>query len=126
MKSDKTRSLLKILMKQPVNIAHLLGFKDMTDLHNQWLKELKENQRSFVPFNLNTENLKDCLTDIMPKSGFMKSPLDYKKIMSAMNAASQKAVKTSRFGANEVPYKLFCLLNETLDKLIEEKYISVN
>lgn len=94
--------------------------------YNQWLKELKENQRSFVPFNLNTENLKDCLTDIMPKSGFMKSPLDYKKIMSAMNAASQKAVKTSRFGANEVPYKLFCLLNETLDKLIEEKYISVN
>ena len=43
-----------------------------------------------------------------------------------MNAASQKAVKTSRFGSNEVPYKLFCLLNETLDKLIEEKYISVN
>lgn len=40
MKSDKTRSLLKILMKQPVNIAHLLGFKDMTDLHNQWLKEM--------------------------------------------------------------------------------------
>ena len=40
MKSDKTRNLLKILMKKPVNIAHLLGFKDMTDLHNQWLKEM--------------------------------------------------------------------------------------
>lgn len=93
--------------------------------YNQWLKELKENQRSFVPFNLNTDNLKDCITDIQPKSGFLKSPLDYKKILSAMNSASQKAVKASRFGTNDVPQKLFCLLNETLDKLIEEKYISV-
>ncbi len=93
--------------------------------YNQWLKELKGNQRSFVPFNLNTDNLKDCITDVKPQSGFLKSPLDYKKITSVMNAASLKAVKSSRFGANDVPKKLFCLLNETLDKLIEEKYISV-
>ena len=93
--------------------------------YNQWLKELKGNQRSFVPFNLNTDNLKDCITDVKPQSGFLKSPLDYKKITSVMNAASPKAVKSSRFGANDVPKKLFCLLNETLDKLIEEKYISV-
>lgn len=32
------KKLLKLLKYQPVKIAHLLGFTDMNDLHNVWLK----------------------------------------------------------------------------------------
>jgi len=51
----------------------------------QWLKELRGNQRSFVPFNLDTSKLSDALTDISPKSGFFKSGIDYKTILATMN-----------------------------------------
>lgn len=88
----------------------------------QWLKELRGNQRSFVPFNLNTEKLSDCLTDIVPKSGIFKSTIDYKTLLSALNKASQQAVKTQKYGTDRVAYKLMDLLDETLDKVIDEKY----
>ena len=38
--------------------------------YRQWLRELRQNQRSFVPFNLTTEKLSDSLTGIAPKSSF--------------------------------------------------------
>lgn len=88
----------------------------------QWLKELRGNQRSFIPFNLNTEKLSDCLTGIIPKSGFFKSTIDYKTLLSALNKASQQAVKTQKYGTDRVAYKLMDLLDETLDKVIDEKY----
>jgi len=91
----------------------------------QWLKELKGNQRSFIPFNLETKNLKESITDVEAKTGFLKSAIDYKSILSALGKASLKATKNSRFGANEVPRKLFDLLDETLDNLVNEKFNSV-
>lgn len=91
----------------------------------QWLKELRGNQRSFVPFNLDTKNVKDCITDVEPKTGFLKSAIDYKTILSALGKASLNATKSGKFGANEVARKLFDLLDETLDKLIDDKYNSV-
>ena len=39
-----------------------------------------------------------------------------------MNKASQTAVKNGRFASGEVPLRLMALLDETLDKLIDEKY----
>ena len=93
--------------------------------YKQWLKELKGNQRGFRPFNLETDKLKDCLTDIEPRTGFLKSAIDYKTILSAMNSASQKAVKNSRFGSGETAKRLLTLLNETLDKIVDEKYNGV-
>lgn len=38
---------------------------------------------------------------------------------------SQQAVKTQKYGTDRVAYKLMNLLDETLDKLVEEKYNSV-
>lgn len=32
--------VVKLIRHNPVQIAHLLGFTDMTDLHNDWLKEM--------------------------------------------------------------------------------------
>lgn len=87
-----------------------------------WLKELKSNQRSFQPFNLNTDKLNDALTDIAPKSGLFKSVIDYKSVLSALNKASQQAVKTQQYGTDKVALKLLDLLDETLDKLVDEKY----
>jgi hypothetical protein len=93
--------------------------------YRTWLKELKGNQRSFVPFNLGTEKLSDCLKDITPKSGLFKSTIDYKSVLSAMNKASQMAVKTAKYGSDGVSLKLLDLLDETLEKLIDEKYNAI-
>ena len=93
--------------------------------YRTWLKELKGNQRSFVPFNLSTEKLSDCLKDITPKSGLFKSTIDYKSVLSAMNKASQMAVKTAKYGSDGVSLKLLDLLDETLEKLIDEKFNAI-
>lgn len=34
------RKILKLIKYNPVKIARLVGFKDMTDLHNKWLREM--------------------------------------------------------------------------------------
>ena len=90
-----------------------------------WLKELKLNQRSFEPFHLTTDKLSDALNGIAPKSGLFKSTIDYKSLLSSLNKMSQQAVKTQKYGTDRVAYKLMNLLDETLDKLVEEKYNSV-
>lgn len=36
----KQQKVLKIIKYNPVNIAHLLDFKDMNELHNKWLQEM--------------------------------------------------------------------------------------
>jgi len=40
----------------------------------------------------------------------------------ALNKASQQAMKNSKYTSDQVAFKLFDLLDETLDKLIDEKY----
>ena len=87
-----------------------------------WLKELKLNRRSFEPFHLSTDKLSDALNGIAPKSGLFKSAIDYKVLLSALNKMSQQAVKTQKYGTDRVAYKLMNLLDETLDKLVDEKY----
>ena len=93
--------------------------------YRQWLRELRQNQRSFVPFNLNTDKLSDSLTDIAPKSGFLKSTIDYKSVLSALNKASQQAMKTQKYGTDRTALKLLDLLDETLDQLLDEKFAGV-
>ena len=92
--------------------------------YRQWLKELKGNQRSFIPFNLDTDKLSDSLEGISPKSGLFKSTIDYKSMLSALNKASQQATKSSKYGTDKVALKLLDLLDETLDKLIDDKFNS--
>ena len=93
--------------------------------YRQWLRELRQNQRSFVPFNLNTDKLSDSLTDIAPKSGFLKSTIDYKSVLSALNKASQQAMKTQKYGTDRTALKLLDLLDETLDQLLDAKFAGV-
>jgi hypothetical protein len=93
--------------------------------YRQWLRELRQNQRSFVPFNLDTTKLSDCLTDIAPKTGFLKSTIDYKSVLSSLNKASQQAMKTQKYGTDRTALKLLDLLDETLDKLLDEKFVGV-
>lgn len=90
--------------------------------YRQWLKELRTNQRSFVPFNLDTDKLSDAITDILPKNGLFKSSIDYKSMLSSLNKASQQATREGRYGTDKVALKLLSLLDETLDKLIDEKF----
>lgn len=93
--------------------------------YRQWLRELRQNQRSFVPFNLTTEKLSDCLNDIAPKTGFLKSTIDYKTVLSALNKASQQAMKTQKYGTDRTALKLLDLLDDTLDHLLDEKFVGV-
>lgn len=88
----------------------------------QWLKELRGNQRSFAPFSTDTENLAEGIADIAPKTGFFKSAPDYKTLLSSLNKAGQKAASTQKYGSDKVALKLMDLLDETLDKLIDEKF----
>ena len=93
--------------------------------YRQWLRELRQNQRSFVPFNITTDKLSDALTDIAPKSGFLKSTIDYKTVLAALNKASQQAMKTQKYGTDRTALKLLDLLDETLDGLLDEKFVGV-
>ena len=93
--------------------------------YRQWLKELKGNQRSFAPFNLDTTKLSEGLSDIAPKNGLFKSTIDYKTLLSALNKESQTATRAQKYASNNVAYKLMNLLDEVLDKLIDEKFNSV-
>lgn len=93
--------------------------------YRQWLKELKRNHRSFQPFNLDTNKLSEAVTDVMPKTGFFKSVIDYKTVLSAMNHASQQALKENRYGNDKIAFKLLDLLDNTLDKLVDEKFIGI-
>lgn len=90
--------------------------------YRTWLKELSGNQRSFVPFNLMSSQLADALTDVAPKKGFFSGEINYKVLLSQLNKASQTAVKDGRFGSDKVALRLLTLLDETLDKLVDEKY----
>lgn len=91
----------------------------------QWLKELGGNQRSFIPFNLRTTKLSEAINEVKPKSGFFKSPVDYKQLLSALNKMSQQELNTGKYKSSGVPFKIFDLLYETLDKLTEEKFESL-
>lgn len=93
--------------------------------YRTWLKELKVNQRSFIPFNLTTDKLSDALTDIAPKTGLFKSTIDYKTVLSMLNKTSQQATKSHKYGEDQVAYKLMDLLDQALDKLLDEKYNSI-
>ena len=93
--------------------------------YRTWLKELKVNQRSFIPFNLTTDKLSDALTDIVPKTGLFKSTIDYKTVLSMLNKTSQQAKKSHKYGEDQVAYKLMYMLDQALDKLWDEKYNSI-
>lgn len=88
----------------------------------QWLVELAGNKRSFMPFNLHTKKLRDCIEGIESKSGFLKSSIDYKTVLAAMNRASLSATKGSKYSDDRVAYKLMDLLDIVLDKLVDEKF----
>ena len=106
------------------NFFHTLT-SDFFVAYRLWLKELKGNQRSFEPFNLTTERLSNALNEITPKSGLFKSTIDYKSVLSTLNHTSQQALKTQKYGTDRVAYKLMDLLDEALDKLIDEKFNSI-
>lgn len=91
----------------------------------QWLKEMYGNQRSFTPFNLRTIKMSEAIIDVKPKTGIFKSPIDYKQLLSALNKQSQQELNTGKYKSSGLPFKLFNLLDETLDKLVDEKFESL-
>ena len=80
------------------------------------------NQRAFRPFNTGTDKMADSLNGIAPRSGFFKSALDYKNLLSALNKESQAATKQNRFQNGSPALKLMSLLDTVLDKLVDEKF----
>ena len=91
----------------------------------QWLKELRGNQRSFMPFMLDTDKLADALNGITPKTGFLKSAIDYKAMLAMLNRLSQQALKNRAYNDGNVARKLLELMDEALEKLIDDKYNGV-
>lgn len=98
---------------------------DFLVAYRKWLIELGGNKRSFQPFNLTSERLADCINGVAAKHGFFSSEISYKTLLSALNHASQQAVKDSRFQQDKVALRLLTLLDETLDRLVDEKYEGV-
>lgn len=93
--------------------------------YRSWLVELAHNQRAFQPFNLHSEKLADCVNDVAPKKTFFSGEITYKTLLAALNKASQQAVKDGRFPADKTALRLMSLLDETLDKLVDEKFVGV-
>ena len=113
-----TKAFLSSTFFNTLTADFLVGYR-------QWLKEMKTNQRSFAPFNLNTAKLSDCLNDIAPKSSLFRSAIDYNTLLSALNRASQEATRSRRYDNDHVALRLFDLLFHTLDRLVDEKYVGV-
>ncbi len=90
----------------------------------KWLVEMHKNKRSFTPFNLSTEKLADAIIDIAPKTGFLKRAIDYNAMLSTMNKFSQKESRENQ-NIDNVAAKLFQLLDEATDKLVDEKFTDV-
>lgn len=90
-----------------------------------WLKELAGNQRSFNPFNLASSTLADAINDVAPKKGFFSGEINYKTLLSAMNKASQAAARAGRFAQGQEALRLMTLLDETLEQLIDDKYMGI-
>lgn len=93
--------------------------------YRQWLIELRLNQRSFNPFNIDTDKLAEALNDVAPQTGFFRSAIDYKTVLAAMNRESQKAVKENRYASGGEPLKLMDMLDRIFDRLVDEKYHGV-
>ena len=90
-----------------------------------WLVELRNNRRSFAPFNHETTKLSEALCDIAPRKKLFQGTIDYKTLLSALNKASMDISKTGRYTSANVSYKLLDLLDEVLEKLIDEKFVGV-
>ena len=83
------------------------------------------NKRQFVPFNLYTRELADCLTDIAPVTGFLKSKISYKTMREALNNESRAASQQARYGNANVMFRLMDLLDRATENIIDKKYNSI-
>lgn len=93
--------------------------------YRQWLQEMAMNKRQFVPFNLYTRELADCLTDIAPVTGFLKSKISYKTMREALNNESRAASQQARYGNANVMFRLMDLLDRATENIIDKKYNSI-
>ncbi|RRC99515.1 hypothetical protein [Prevotella sp. OH937_COT-195] len=93
--------------------------------YRQWLQEMAMNKRQFTPFNLYTRELCDCLTDIAPTTGFLKSKISYKTIQEALNNESKTASRQARYGNANVMFRLMDLLDKATENIIDKKYNSI-
>lgn len=98
---------------------------DFLVAYRKWLIELGGNQRSFQPFNLHSQRLADCVNGVAPKKTFFSSEVSYKTMLSALNHASQQALKEGRFQHDKIALRFLSLLDETTDKLVDEKFVGV-
>ena len=93
--------------------------------YRQWLQEMAMNKRQFAPFNLYTRELFDCLTDIAPVTGFLKSKISYKTMQEALNTESKAANQQARYSNANVMFRLMDLLDRATEKIIDKKYNSI-
>lgn len=93
--------------------------------YRQWLKEMAGNQRSFIPFNLNTVQLYDAINGIHPKRSLFSGVISYKMVLSMLNKMSQRAVKHCLFSDGNVGCRFLTLLDEALDRLVDDKFESL-
>lgn len=93
--------------------------------YRQWLQEMAMNKRQFAPFNLYTRELFDCLTDIAPVTGFLKSKISYKTMQEALNTESKAASQQARYSNANVMFRLMDLLDRATEKIIDKKYNSI-
>ena len=88
-----------------------------------WLMEMQGNNRAFMPFNILSLKLDNCIVGVMPKKGFFTGVVDYKTILAAMNNESKKT--QGQYTEQQLPFKFLDLFDRVADKIIADKYSSV-
>lgn len=88
----------------------------------QWLMEMRANQRSFMPFDIDTEKLGEAIAGISPKTSFFHSAIDYNTLLARLNRLSQRAAHTRQYNERQTARRLMELLWQALDELADEKY----
>lgn len=85
--------------------------------YEQWLTEMHYNRRSFTPFKLDATSPGDCVTGRERHGSLLRRSNDYRHVLAALNKTSMKYT----FAKGEEPRKLLTLLNEALEKIVENE-----
>ena len=99
---------------KPFYKTHFIGF---LEAYGEWLKELSENNRGFIPFNLNGP-LKTLITNKKVETGWFRKKLNYDYFNSELNKTHLK--KGGHYVTPE--QKLINLFFETTAAILVDRY----
>jgi hypothetical protein len=96
---------------------------DFLKLYIEWLEEMANNKRGFIPFSMGEKNIAMYIRGVEPQKSFFKGTVDYYTVLSKLNELSKKNLGT--YADHQAAFKLFDLFNTVSDNLLDEKYNSI-